>query len=196
MLPFLVFHISLIVVLCRAGHYDSTFREGFFVLFTLLSVVDAWTVIQTGDNPVLETSLASDLSVFVSCYCYVYQPLAHVLIACNRFNAFRSPNEYRWSWRDRSLKIVVGVTFAVPMLLIASVLPLKFGNFWKDNDPLEMQKLVYLLLHFYRASFLAVGSVVGFTLTLFALMYIRKRSSSGCSQVDGHERKLLGASCG
>ncbi|KAH7698929.1 hypothetical protein AAVH_33972, partial [Aphelenchoides avenae] len=46
MLPFLVFHISLIVVLYRAGHHDSTFREGFFVLFTLLSVVDAWTVIQ------------------------------------------------------------------------------------------------------------------------------------------------------
>lgn len=46
MLPFLVFHISLIVALCRAGHHDSTFREGFFVLFILLSVVDAWTVVQ------------------------------------------------------------------------------------------------------------------------------------------------------
>lgn len=43
-LPFLVFHVSLIVCVCAAGRSDSTFRDGFFVIFTALSIVDAFVV--------------------------------------------------------------------------------------------------------------------------------------------------------
>jgi hypothetical protein len=99
--------------------------------------------VEAGNDPVIEESLASDLGVFASCYCYVYQPLAHVVIAVNRFNTFRSPNDHQWNWRGRSLKLIVGITLAIPALLVASVLPLKYGDFWEE--PLEMQKLVYLV---------------------------------------------------
>lgn len=45
MLPFLVFHVSLIACLFVAGRSDPAFREGFFVIFMLLSVVDAIVVV-------------------------------------------------------------------------------------------------------------------------------------------------------
>lgn len=43
-LPFLVFHISLILCLYASGRQDPTYREGFFVLFMILSVADAIVV--------------------------------------------------------------------------------------------------------------------------------------------------------
>lgn len=103
----------------------EAFQDNLFAYFPpLYRMLERSPGTDTPDEPLL----ASDISVFIACYCYLFQPLAHVVIAMNRFKASRSPTGYRWMWRDASFKRAVSVIFAVPLLAISSVLPLHYAD--------------------------------------------------------------------
>ncbi|KAI1701101.1 srg family chemoreceptor domain-containing protein [Ditylenchus destructor] len=126
-LPAFVFHLSMLIfILSKIVTKNPFYRQGFYVLFCAVTIVDLFYIaINYGLSRIamfgffvdfyLEWTLGAKLIYELTGYCAWFQACAHTLIAFNRFTVFYFNRSHAKIWSGRCMVLLLIGLFISPL---------------------------------------------------------------------------------